>query len=65
MCHRLELSSRLTLEPETITAADLLLTKLQVVELTQKDVDDIALLLTEHELANGPETTSTSRTCRR
>jgi hypothetical protein len=54
MCHRLELSSRLTLEPETIPAADLLLTKLQVVELTQKDLDDIALLLTEHELASGP-----------
>ena len=54
LCHRLELTSRLTLEPETITAADLLLTKLQVVELTQKDVDDVALLLTEHELGSGP-----------
>jgi hypothetical protein len=54
LCHKLELASRLTLEPETITATDLLLTKLQVVELTQKDVDDIALLLTEHELGRGP-----------
>ena len=54
MCHRLELRRGSTLEPETITAADLLLTKLQVVELNQKDIDDIALLLTEHELASGP-----------
>lgn len=54
LCHRLDLRSRLALEAETIPAADLLLTKLQIFELTQKDVDDIALLLIEHELANGP-----------
>jgi hypothetical protein len=54
LCHRLELATRLSLEPETVTAADLLLTKLQIFELTQKDVDDIALLLTEHELGEGP-----------
>jgi hypothetical protein len=54
LCHKLELGSRLELESEVLPAADLLLTKLQVVELTQKDLDDIALLLTEHALAEGP-----------
>jgi hypothetical protein len=54
MCHRLDLSPRLGLEPDTLTASDLLMTKLQVVEVNQKDVDDAALLLSEHELAEGP-----------
>ncbi len=54
LCHRLELADRLSLEPETITAADLLLTKLQIVQLTEKDVVDIALLLTEHTFGRGP-----------
>ena len=46
MCHRLELGSRLAIYPRSVTPADLLLTKLQVAELTAKDVRDcIALLL--------------------
>ena len=54
MCHRLDLSPRLGLERDTLTASDLLMTKLQVVEVNQKDVDDAALLLSEHELGEGP-----------
>lgn len=54
MCHKLDLSPRLGLERETLTASDLLMTKLQVVEVNQKDVDDAALLLSEHELREGP-----------
>jgi hypothetical protein len=54
MCHRLDLSPRLTLERDTLTASDLLMTKLQVVEVNQKDVDDAALLLAEHALDEGP-----------
>ena len=54
MCHRLDLSPRLALEPDTLTASDLLMTKLQVVEVNQKDVDDTALLLSEHEVREGP-----------
>jgi hypothetical protein len=53
MCHRIELSERLSLEPDTASATDLLLTKLQVVELNDKDVQDIALLLSEHGLGPG------------
>jgi hypothetical protein len=54
MCHRLDLSPRLALERDTLTASDLLMTKLQVVEVNQKDIDDAALLLSEHELGEGP-----------
>lgn len=54
MCHRLELGGRLDLDSPTLTATDLLLTKLQVVELNEKDARDAAELLTHHELAAGP-----------
>ncbi len=54
MCHRLELDERLVLDSPTLTVSDLLLTKLQVVELNAKDAYDAALLLAEHELREGP-----------
>jgi hypothetical protein len=53
MCHRIDLAARLELDDPTLTASDLLLTKLQVVELNAKDASDAALLLREHELASG------------
>ena len=40
MCHRLPIADRLEREPVTIPLAELLLTKLQIVELTEKDVRD-------------------------
>ncbi len=54
MCHRIELKGRLELDSPTIPASDLLLTKLQVVELNAKDAHDLAELLHHHELARGP-----------
>jgi hypothetical protein len=53
MCHRLELGSRLALDSPTIPVTDLLVTKLQVVELNEKDARDIAELLRHHELGAG------------
>jgi hypothetical protein len=53
MCHRIELKDRLRLDSPTIPATDLLLTKLQVVQLNAKDADDIAELLRYHELGTG------------
>jgi hypothetical protein len=55
MCHRLALTDRLALDPMTLTATDLLLTKLQVVEFNQKDLDDSAALLAEHEFGEGDD----------
>lgn len=50
MCHTLELADRLTIDPLTLTPADLLLSKLQIVEMTPRDVQDILALLTDHPL---------------
>jgi len=50
MCHRLNLSDRLAIHDTTVSLADLLLTKLQVAELNEKDVTDAAALLLDHEL---------------
>jgi hypothetical protein len=50
MSHALDLSSRLRLHPAALSAADLLLTKLQVVELNAKDVVDALRLLLAHEV---------------
>jgi hypothetical protein len=51
MCHTLELDDRLSLDPATLAPADLLLTKLQVVEANRKDQTDALALLLCHELA--------------
>jgi hypothetical protein len=53
MCHVLELRDRLTLDPRTLTVSDLLLTKLQIVELNAKDAGDLRALLAEHALGEG------------
>ncbi len=50
MSHELELGARLTTEPVTLPAAELLLTKLQIAELNHKDASDTAMLLADHEL---------------
>jgi hypothetical protein len=50
MCHRIELSKRLTIEPLTVPCAELLLTKLQIVDLNEKDVLDLVTLLVAKEL---------------
>jgi hypothetical protein len=45
MCHTLHLDNRLTLCPTTLPPADLLLTKLQIVQINQKDLIDAVALL--------------------
>jgi hypothetical protein len=54
MCHDLELDTRLALDSPALTATDLLLTKLQIVELNAKDAHDASILLTEHAIQSGP-----------
>jgi hypothetical protein len=53
LCHTLELSDRVALEPRTLPLADLLLAKLQVVELNERDLKDATALLADHAL--GPD----------
>jgi len=50
MCHSLDLDQRLPADHPALAAADLLLMKLQVVELNHKDVTDAAALLSTHRL---------------
>lgn len=52
-CHPIALDGRLESDRPTVPLAELLLTKLQIVELTEKDVKDSSVLLLEHDLANG------------
>jgi hypothetical protein len=52
MCHSLELDGRLSVDHPALPAADLLLMKLQVVELNGKDVTDAAALLSTHRLGD-------------
>jgi hypothetical protein len=47
MCHELGLNDRLQLAQETLTPADVLLTKLQIVEINRKDLLDAITLLHE------------------
>jgi hypothetical protein len=53
MCHTLELRDRLTRMPYTIDVADLLLSKLQVVEQNEKDAQDLIYLLSAFDVAPG------------
>jgi hypothetical protein len=50
LCHTIPITERLALDELTIPLAELLLTKLQVVELTDKDLLDIVTLLYEHDV---------------
>ena len=54
MCHSLNLEPRLSLHDSTLSPADLLLTKLQVVELNRKDVQDALALLLDFPPIFGP-----------
>lgn len=49
MCHKFDFKNRLELEPRTISVSDLLATKLQIVEINEKDVKDILAMLLDHD----------------
>lgn len=53
MCHRLDFGDRLERLPHTLDAADLLLSKLQIVELNAKDAQDALYLLGTRPIAQG------------
>lgn len=63
MSHTLDFGSRLETEPDTLPAADLLLSKLQIAEINHKDLSDVAMLLWDHEPgpADGPGRVSSTR----
>lgn len=50
MCHRIPINERLTLEPATLPLAELMMTKLQIVQLNRKDEVDIFAMLSAHDV---------------
>lgn len=52
LCHAIPIADRLELEPLTVPLAELLLTKLQIVNLNEKDQRDILALVAGHEIAD-------------
>jgi hypothetical protein len=60
MCHKIDFRGRLAIHDQTISLADLLLEKLQIVKITEKDIIDMITLFLEHPLSedeagiNGP-----------
>lgn len=53
MCHSIPLTARMDREPLTVPREELLLTKLQIVELTPNDQGDIYNLLFHHDVGSG------------
>jgi hypothetical protein len=51
MCHKIPIADRLDLDPVTVPLAELLLTKLQIIQLNEKDLRDIFALVLDHEVA--------------
>ena len=65
MSHTLEFASRITRMPFTLDLADLLLSKLQIVELNEKDAQDVLYLISAYKVKEGDEsgTISLDRFC--
>jgi hypothetical protein len=56
MCHAIPITDRLNREPLTVPLAELLMTKLQIVELNERDQRDIYNLILHHHLSDGDGT---------
>ena len=61
MCHTIEFKGRLEVDYPTIPVADLLLEKLQIVRLNEKDIKDMIVLFREHPVK---ETNEDAVNCR-
>src|SRR3954469_24002504 len=57
MCHQIPLDDRIANGQQTVPLAELLLTKLQIIELNEKDVRDTVLLLHGHEVGEHDDDT--------
>jgi hypothetical protein len=64
-CHPIDVAKRFGLDSPTLPLSDLVLSKLQIVEINQKDLKDLAVLLLAHEVGgNDPERLDASRVSR-
>jgi hypothetical protein len=53
MCHTIDYTQRLEIDNPTVPLAELLLQKMQIVQISEKDVIDTIVLLREHEIGDG------------
>lgn len=52
MCHTIDFRKRLSADAMTISLADILLEKMQIVRINDKDLIDTVVMLSEHEVGN-------------
>ena len=52
MCHKFNFKDRLEMDQFTISLADMLSTKLQIVEINEKDIKDILSMFIDHDLGD-------------
>jgi hypothetical protein len=57
MCHTIDFRNRLEIDYPTIPLADILLEKMQIVEIAEKDIKDTMALLLEHDVGDSDEET--------
>jgi hypothetical protein len=57
MCHKFNFKDRLDIDQYTISLADMLATKLQIVEINQKDLKDVVSMFIDHDVgtSDAPE----------
>jgi hypothetical protein len=51
-CHTIDFTKRISVDKFTISLADLLLEKMQIVKINEKDIKDTLILLREHSIAD-------------
>jgi len=61
MCHTIRFKGRLEKDKPTIPLADIVLEKLQIVRLNEKDVKDCVVLLLEHDVGDSEDETVNAR----
>jgi hypothetical protein len=60
-CHRINLIGRLELDRPTAALSDILLQKMQIVKINDKDIEDTIVLLREHGVGDGDKETINAR----
>ena len=55
MCHTIDFRGRHEVDYPTISLADIMLEKLQIVEINEKDIKDMIVLLREHDVGDSDE----------
>jgi len=55
MAHTVDFAGLLEAEPDTVSLADLLLSKVQIYRITENDLIDLVVLLAEHKVGSAPD----------